>query len=122
MVESKYNIHERIYLFVLKTVQFTKLTPKTFENQILLQQLLRSITSVGANDQEADGALTKPDFIHCYTIVRKEAKESLYWIRLLMDVNTVKRDRGEELLLEGNEIVKIVTTIIFHTKNGKIQR
>lgn len=121
MAEQKYDIHERIYNFVLQVFRFTRTIPKTFENQIILQQLLRSVTSVGANDQEADGALTKPDFIHCYTIVRKEAKESLYWIRLLMDVNDIKKDIGAKLIQEGNEIVKIVITIIFRTRNGKVK-
>ncbi len=118
-MEKKIDIHSRIYEYVLSVLRFTRSVPNTFENQVLLKQLLRSITSVGANDQEADGALTKPDFIHCYTIVRKEAKESLYWIQLLIDLNELTQQKEQKLLEEGNELVKIVTTIIFNTRNKK---
>lgn len=118
-MEKKIDIHARIYEYVLSVLRFTRNVPNTIENQVLLKQLLRSITSVGANDQEADGALTKPDFIHCYTIVRKEAKESLYWIRLLIDLNGLSLPGDQKLLEEGNELVKIVTTIIFNTRNKK---
>ncbi len=44
----------------------------TIENNILIQQLVASLTSVGANDQEADATLTKKDFVAKYTIVRKK--------------------------------------------------
>ena len=114
------DIHDRIYLLVLNVLRFTKKIPKSIENQVLLQQLYRSVTSVGANDQEADGALTKADFIHCYTIVRKEAKESIYWIRLLVDTNKISSSEVEDIISESEEIVKIITTIIFKTRNRKL--
>jgi len=117
MGQENRDIHERIYAFVLRVLHYTKKVPKSFENQVLLQQLYRSITSVGANDQEADGSLTKADFIHCYVIVRKEAKESIYWVRLLADTNTILVSNVDDILREGEEIVKIITTIIFKTRN-----
>ncbi len=119
MENQQRDIHERIYSYVVTVLRFTRKVPKTFENQVLLQQLLRSITSVGANDQEADGALTKADFIHCYVIVRKEAKESIYWLRLLIELNKNIFTESSTILQQGDEIVKIITTIIFRTRNRK---
>jgi four helix bundle protein len=116
MNQKPSDIHERIYTFVVSVLRFIKAYPKTFENQVLIGQLIRSVSSIGANDQEADGALTKADFIHCYTIVRKEAKESLFWIRLLSDYNNSHKDSTDFLLKEGDEIIRIVTAIIFNTK------
>lgn len=75
-IPNKYDIHDRIYNFILRVINLTKVIPKTQTNMILVNQILRSVTSVGANDQEADGALTRKDFVHCYIIVRKEAKET----------------------------------------------
>jgi len=115
MSKNPSDIHARIYAFVLEVLRFIKKYPKTFENQVLTGQLIRSVSSIGANDQEADGALTKADFVHCYTIVRKEAKESLYWIKLLSDCNDSKNST-DHLLQEGDEIIRIVTAIIFNTK------
>ncbi|MDP1722391.1 MAG: four helix bundle protein [Candidatus Gottesmanbacteria bacterium] len=119
MIESKHNIHERIYQFILRVFCFISKLPKTFTNQQILGQLIRSVTSMGANDQEANGTFTKADFIHCYTTVRKEGNESLFWIRLLGDCNPVLLDEAKVLLKEGDEIVRIVTAIIFNTKKGK---
>ncbi len=64
MTESKHDIHERIYQFIRQVLVFIKQIPKTFENQILIGQLTRSITSMGANDQEADGTFSRADFVH----------------------------------------------------------
>jgi four helix bundle protein len=116
MERQRYDIHERIYQFILAVLQSIKKPARTYENDIIIGQLIRSITSVGANDQEADGSFTRADFIHCYTIVRKELKESLFWIRLLGDCNPRCRSELHELMPEGEEITKIVTAIILKTK------
>ena len=65
---TKYDIHERIYEFVVRVVTLVNSLPKTSSNLVVSQQLLRCATSMGANDQEADGTLTKKDFVHCYTV------------------------------------------------------
>lgn len=119
MIESKHNIHERIYQFILKVLRFVSKLPKTFTNLQIIGQLIRSVTSMGANDQEANGTFTKADFIHCYTTVRKEGNESMFWIRLLGDCNVAFSDEAKELFKEGDEIVRIVTAIIFSTKKAK---
>ncbi len=109
------DIHERIYQFILSVLRYIKTLPKNFENQTLIAQLIRSVTSIGANDQEAAGTFTRADFAHCYTVVRKEAKESLFWLRLLGDCNNSSQ-KVKSLLIEGDEIVRVVTAIIFNTK------
>ncbi|MBI5620180.1 four helix bundle protein [Candidatus Gottesmanbacteria bacterium] len=119
MNATKHDIHERIYQFILKVFRFISKLPKTFTSQQIIGQLIRSVTSMGANDQEANGTFTKADFIHCYTTVRKEGNESLFWIRLLGDCNPVHFDEAKDLLKEGDEIVRIVTAIIINTKKIK---
>lgn len=109
------DIHERIYQFVLSVLRYIRTLPKNFENQTIIAQLIRSVTSIGANDQEASGTFTRADFAHCYTVVRKEAKESLFWLRLLGDSNN-SPEKVKSLLIEGDEIVRVVTAIIFNTK------
>lgn len=118
-MENNRDIHERIYQFVLKVLRFINKLPRTFTNQQIIGQLSRSITSIGANDQEANGTYTKADFTHCYTLVRKEGNESIFWIRLLGDLNSSHQEEVRVLMKEGDEIVRIVTTIIYNTKQRK---
>lgn len=119
MSTEKHDIHERIYQFILKVLRFVARLPKTFVNIQITGQLVRSVTSMGANDQEANGTFSKADFAHCYTLVRKEGNESMYWIRLLGDNNGAFQKEAQELVKEGDEIVRIVTAIIYNTKRNK---
>ncbi len=111
------DIHERIYQFILRVIHLTKVLPKTPENLILINQVLRSVTSLGANDQEADGTDSKKDFIAKYAIVRKEGKETNYWLRLIGDTNPSFKSRMAELCQEGKELVKIISAIILKAKS-----
>jgi four helix bundle protein len=119
MEKKPQDIHERIYQFVRSVLSVLKGLPRTYENEVIIQQLIRSATSVGANDQEADGSFTRADFIHCYTIARKEVKESVFWIRLLGDENPRIISTTKRLMTEGDEIMKIITAIILSTKRHK---
>lgn len=110
------DIHERIYQFVIRVINLTKVIPPTNQNLIIINQVLKSATSMGANDQEADGTDSRKDFIAKYCIVRKEGKETNYWLRLISDTNPDLKDKMKDLMQEGKEIVKIVSSIIFNTK------
>lgn len=117
--ESKpQDIHERIYQFVIRVINLVKQLPKTPENLILTNQITRSATSMGANDQEADGTDTRKDFIAKYALVRKEAKETNYWLRVIADTNKIFKPRMKELMQEGKEIVMIISSIIGNTKKN----
>lgn len=115
---KKYDIHERIYKFIVEIIKLINLLSKTPSNQVIIPQILRSATSMGANDQEADGSLTKKDFIHCYTIVRKEGKETSFWLSLVRDINSSSliKSSADKLILEDKEIIAILSTIINKTR------
>ena len=116
-MSKEYDIHDRIYKFIVRVIILVNKLPKTPSNLVIISQILRSVTSMGANDQEADGTITKKDFIHCYTIVRKENKETNFWLRLISDTNsTVIGNEALELLSEGKEIVAIISAIINKTR------
>lgn len=110
------DIHERIYEFVVRVLNLTKSLPKTPQNLIIINQITRSVTSMGANDQEADGTDSKKDFVSKYSLVRKEGKETNYWLRLIEDTNPEFKSRMANLKQEGKEIIKIVSAIIINTK------
>jgi len=116
-MSKEYDIHDRIYKFIVRVIILVNKLPKTPSNLVIISQILRAATSMGANDQEADGTITKKDFIHCYTIVRKENKETNFWLRLISDTNsTVISSEALEVLSEGKEIVAIISAIINKTR------
>jgi len=119
ITNKQYDIHQRIFEFIVTVINFLNKIPKNPTNIIFINQCTRSVTSIGANDQEADGASTKNDFIHEYIIVRKEGKETLFWIKLIAKTNDQKFiEEANKLLKEGNEIISIVSTIIKNTSNN----
>ena len=110
---KNYDIHERIFDFIVKVINFLNKLPKTPTNLVFINQVTRSVTSMGANDQEADGALTRKDFVHGFTLVRKEGKKSVFWLRLIEKTNLPKfGSEAFSLISEGREIVAIISTII----------
>lgn len=113
------DIHERIYCFVIRVINLTKVLPGNPQNERILPQIVDSVTSMGANDQEADGSESKKDFVLKYSIVKKETKETNYWLRLIYDTNPKLQIRMKDLRQEGHEILKIVSSIIISAK-GKI--
>jgi four helix bundle protein len=110
--KPKFDIHGRIYDFIIRVIKLVNSLPKTDSNSVIIQQLLRCATSVGANDQEADGASSRKDFMHCYTIVRKEIKETHFWLKLIADTNPIFKPKMSAIKKEGQEIALIVSTIL----------
>ncbi|HEY5610307.1 MAG TPA: four helix bundle protein [Thermoanaerobaculia bacterium] len=78
----------------------------------LAGQLLRSGTSVGSNLEEADAGQSRADFISKCRVSLKEARESLYWLKLLHRSKLGPQERTESLVQEADEIVSILTVII----------
>src|SRR3989338_3786958 len=84
------DIHIRIYRFILDCFSdVVRKIPKNTENIPIISQLSSSLTSIGANDQEADAAGSRKDFIAKYQIVKKETKETVYWLSFLRDAGLV---------------------------------
>ena len=112
-------IAQKSYEFALKAIRVLKLLDKDNANLILIRQLIRSVTSIGANIEEALGSNSKKEFVHSMNIAKKEARESLYWLRLLRDLNPKDMGKFEELLLEAEEIVRILTKIVKTSGNNR---
>ena len=111
-MSTQYEIHDRIFRFVTRGLRVVRFLPKAIEFKIVLDQYVRALTSVGANDNEADGVTSKKDFIHAYTIVRKELKETRYWLRIIAELSSELKPRLQGLLQESDELIKIVSSII----------
>ena len=75
----------------------------------LCNQLLRAGTSIGANNAEATGAISKADFKSKSYIALKEARESLYWLELLHRNNYLTDVQFNSLYTDCEELVKVLT-------------
>ena len=115
--KNKFDIYERIFNFIVQVLSFIDKLPNTYSNQVIKGQITRSVTSMGANSQEGDGANTKKDFLHCFSIVRKESKETIFWLRLIEKLNP-KQSEVLSIIDEGKEIVLVVSSIIKNTINN----
>ncbi|MBU1863712.1 MAG: four helix bundle protein [Candidatus Omnitrophica bacterium] len=113
MAEKKYDLEERTYEFARNVAHFSKKLPKNTVNFKYVDQVIRSSGSVGANYIEANESLSKKDFAMRVKICRKEAKESAYWLRLIVDTNPNEFSKeGGALKNEAEELKKIFSAII----------
>jgi len=121
MAEKIENIQERTFNFACRIVRLYQfLIKKDRANETLCRQLVRPGTSVGANLEEASAAQSRADFISKCHIALKEARESLYWLRLYRATNIVPESRLSDLIKESNEIVSILTVILKKSKLKKV--
>ena len=112
-----YDLEDRTLEFAKKVRAFVKKLQKTIANIEDGKQLIRASGSVGANYIEANESLSKKDFIMRIKILRKEAKESRYWLRLIntYDESEQENDR-KHLIKEATELMNIFGAILAKSK------
>ncbi len=113
---KKWNLSERTIAFGKEIILFCKKIPKSPINIPLITQLVKSGTSVGANYCEADNAESKKDFKHKIGIVKKEASESTYFIKMIITAVPELNVDGNRLLKEAQEL-----TLIFNSIYNKVK-
>ena len=112
---------DKSFNFAIRVVNLYKFLCKDKKEYTLSKQLLRSGTSIGANINEAQAGQSKNDFIAKMAIASKEARESKYWIRLLIETKYLDKEsiHTESLLSEIEEIIKLLTSIVKTSQNSK---
>jgi len=100
--------------FAVRVVKLYKHLCDDQKEYVLSKQLLRSGTSIGANINEAQAGQSKADFIAKMAIASKEARESKYWINLLIKTDYLNKDdkHVQTLVSEIDEIVRLLTSIV----------
>src|SRR3990167_2497596 len=113
---KKYDLEDRTLEFGKRIIRLAKALPKNSINFNLIDQAIRSGTSMGANYREANETETKKDFLFRMRICRKEGKETIYWLDLIIEANPEFTERIKPLLQETVELVKIFASIIGKSK------
>jgi len=116
--EKRWDIRNRAFAYALRAIKLYQALQeqKNGAGWILGKQYLRSATSIGANIEEAQSGESRADFIHKYGIAQKEAKESLYWLRLLGESGILPTNRLASVTRETEELFAVITAIIVNTK------
>ena len=112
-------IRDKSYDFALRIIKMHKYMIQNNVEYVLVKQLLRSGTSIGANVEEACSAQSRKDFIHKLSIAQKEAFETGYWLRLLRDSGEIKKEYAKSMIKDCDELISILTSILKTTKTTK---
>lgn len=105
--------------FAKRVIRLFKELPNDRINSNLVNQIIKSSCSVGANYREANESLGKKDFKFRLRIARKEAKETQYWLELIEEANQEFSERMKDLFREVQEIRNILSAIIYKLENKK---
>ena len=110
-------IREKSFAFAITVIRLFKRLQSAREF-VVSNQLLKSGTSIGANVEEAMAASSRRDFLHKMSISSKEARESVYWLRLIDQSDLAPDiDVGAELE-DAQELVRLLTSIVKTTKES----
>ena len=109
-------IIDKTFEFSLRIIELYKYLTIEKKEYILSKQLLKSATSIGANVEEVTAAQSRKDFLSKMSIASKEARETTYWLRLLIKSDYITYDG---ILNNSIEIKKIITSIVKTTSAQK---
>jgi four helix bundle protein len=113
-------ISVKSFLFALKIIKTHRIIIHTHREFILSKQLLRSGTSIGANVAEGLSAFSRKDFEFKISIAYKEARETVYWLKLLEASHIIDLETFDELILDLEELQRLLgSTLVTLRKNQK---
>lgn len=107
-----FDLEDRTLIFAKRVIRLCKELPPSIVNSKLIDQLIRLSGSVGANYREANDSTGKKDFLFRLRISRKESKETVFWLELIIEANDSFRSKTEMLIDECTQIRNILSTII----------
>jgi len=104
------DLQRRLFQFSIDIIKGVRNFPNSREYQVISYQILKSATSVGANYEEAQAAVSKADFSNKIGISLKEIRESNYWIRIIIEISD-PNSKWTSLEAESKELMKIIGSI-----------
>ena len=112
-----YDLEERTFQFAKEVRVFIKTLEKTITNNEDAKQVIQASGPIGSNYIEANESLSKKDFVFRLKISRKEAKESIYWLKLINETNElINNQLSKKLIQSATELKKILSAIIEKSK------
>lgn len=115
--EFKSNFKRRCFSFSVSVINLADSIPVKQSTRIILDQLIRSATSIGANVVEGGSSISKKEFISYFQIALKSSSETLYWLSLLKE-QYPNNKLIVELIDECTQIKKLLTSILKKSKSN----
>ncbi len=117
---SKPELKYRAFYLSLNIIRFIGNLPQSSVNRIICNQLIRCVTSIGANIVEAKASASKREFINYFQIALKSANEAKYWLALLREILPNEKAEINKFLEETEEISKIIGSSVLTMKGKKL--
>lgn len=111
-------IQKKSFDFAVRIVKLHQYLVVEKKEYRLSDQVVKSGTSIGANIEEGIGGQSKRDFIAKFQISLKEARETHYWIRLLVATNYIGKQEADSLLADCQDVINILTAILKKAKES----
>ncbi len=108
---NKYNLEERTGVFGENIIGFCKNIKLSIITKPIINQIIRSGTSIGANYMEANGASSKRDFRNKIYICKKESQETKHWLRMIVKAVPESKEDAKNLWKECQELTMIFQKI-----------
>jgi four helix bundle protein len=105
--KKTFDLEERTAKFGENVISLCRRVLSDEITRSIVNQLVRSATSVGANYMEANGASSKKDFRNKIHICKKEAQETKHWLRMLAQCAPAHKEEIRRLWQECHELTKI---------------
>ncbi|HZJ32328.1 MAG TPA: four helix bundle protein [Vicinamibacterales bacterium] len=113
--DSSQDIRNRTFRFACAVAALVLMLDE-YKLRSIVDQLLRSATSVGSNLEEAKAASSKREFLRDVQISLRESREAVYWLRLCAELKFGPEAQLRELIGEGDQIARILAAIVVSTK------
>ena len=114
---KQFDLEERTAKFGESVINFCRGLPKDEITRLLINQLTKCATSVGANYCEADDAESPKDFVHKIGICKKESREAKHFLRMVASAIPEQKEKLRELWLKAKELNLIFNSIYKKVKN-----
>ena len=101
---------EKSFRFAIRCVRLYLYLRDNKREYDISRQLLRSGTSIGANIREGLFAQSKPDFLAKFSIAKKEASETEYWLELLKETDILTPEQADSMLNDCRELIRILVS------------
>ncbi len=116
---NEVQMKKRTKEFAKEIIHLCRELPDNREGRLIGNQLFRSGTSIAANYRAACRAKSKRDFIAKLAIVEEESDETLFWMEMLSEMEVLRSDLLDKLMLENDEIISIIVSSIKTSRGNK---
>lgn len=120
-MRSENILQQKSFAFAVRIYKLSRFLVDVKKENVLSKQLLRSGTSIGANIEEAAGGQTDKDFFAKINISYKEARETLYWLKLIKECDLIDQKQAESIMPDCEELLKLLGSAIRTMKQRKVR-